>query len=632
MLERDPFGKEGVTGVRDMPDRDRYSIEDDPKDLGDPVFGVAPENALQEEEMKMKVFDKKKTKAWVIGGMIVSGIIFVLVASLGFSWYRANIFKNDSVIVSLDGPDKVSGDNTERFVFSYDNQNGVDLENVVILFRFPESFVPEEKDGLKRDGTTSARVEIGTVKSHQKASVDIYGYFSGTTQSAMYIRSILQYSPKNISGLFQRETQKSVTIESSVINVEMTLPIESATGDLVEGVVQYTNRGTDTIFSGKLQIDYPEGFVLQGSDFRPSEGDNVWYLDPLESGAVKTFKFRGMIEGDRGTQKQFTTTIGVIRGDNSFFAYGKDQKKIQLVGSPFSIQVQMNRGDVRAVSVGTGIEFTLNYKNNGDVGLRDAIVRAVLGGQILDDAAIKVGQGAYDASTHTVIWRASDIPELAFMDPGESGSITFSVPVRKSIPIETTNDTQFTGSVTASIDSVDVPDRIGTRRIVAQDWAEIPLNSSPSLSVDLREGSTNLNLTDVRFEVGKETELVAYVRLRNTYNDLIDGQFVLNIPSGVTFGGSIPLEQDEPVTYDERAQKLVWEVGRVKTATGVLLPDRVIAFRIRITPQEYQTGNNNLILLSGIEFHGKDDFTGESISLAPGNVGVSYIFPAGSGE
>lgn len=626
MLERDPFGKAGEDSIADTPDRDRYSVEGDREREDVPVFGVRSELVMNEEEEQNR---KKKARAWFIGGMAIAGVALITVIFFGISWYRANAFKNDRVVVSLEGSDTVSGENTERFVLVYENKNSVALQGAVVLFRFPDNFVPEEKNGLKRDGTTSARMEIGTIAPQQKGTLEVYGHFSGSAQSALYIRAILQYSPKNTSGSFQRETQKSMNVTASLVGVTLTLPIESAIGDLAEIAISATNRSKDTIFSGRLQMEYPEGFTFQGSDVRPSEGNSVWYLSPIEPGSTQTIKLYGRITGDRGTSKRFTAVVGVVRGDNSFSVYGKDERSIQLVGSPFSIRVATNAGDAKVVSAGTLVDFTLRYRNDGETGFRDAIVRTVLEGRIFDDTAIRVDGGSYDTNSRTVTWRASDIPALAFVEPKESGEVHFTLPIAKAIPMETVNDTRFTGSVMASIDSVDIPDRIGTRRIVSQDFAEFKLRSSPSIAVDLREAKTDINLPDVKFIVGKETELVAYARLRNTYNDVTGGQCTLSIPSGVVFAETIALQKDEVVSYNERSQKLVWEVGKLSAGTGALSPDRVMAFRIRVTPQEYQL-SGSMALLGAMECSGKDDFTGEPITLSQGGLSAVRISGAPS--
>lgn len=622
MPERDPLGKEGIIGNQEAFDRDRYSVGVSHEQSEIPVHGLSTEYTLEKEKEQNKAFKKKKTRAWVIGGLAVSAIIALLAIAYGFSWYRANVFKNENVKVSLEGPESVSGENTERFVLVYENQNGVALQSAVVLLRFPENFIPEEKNGLKRDGTTSARVELGTVGKHQKSTLEIYGYFSGTIQSSMYIRAVLQYSPKNISGSFQRETQKSIAMNASVVGMDMTLPLELATGDLAEIAIHYTNRGKDTLFSPRLKVDYPEGFSFQEADARPSEGENIWYVDSLEPGETRTFKLRGWIEGDRGTEKKFTSVVGVVRGDGSFLTYGRDERKVQMVGSPFVLRAKVEGGDVKTVSLGTEVKCTLEYVNEGNVGLSNAVITVVLDGRIFYDAGIKVERGSYNATTRTITWRASDVPELAFVDPNESGSVIFSVPVSGTIPIVTVNDTQLKGSIRASIDSIDIPDRIGTRRIVAQDRVEVSLNTATTLHIDVRDVE-NHSLSEVPFQVGKETELVVYVRLRNTYNDVMDGRFVLHIPSGASFVERIFLEGNEAVSYDDRSQRLVWEVGRVKATTGILLPDRVIAFRMRVTPQEYQA-DDEFTLLNGIEFHGKDDFTGEPVVSVQGDVLASF--------
>lgn len=615
MLDQDPFRKKGKGDISDIFKRDQYSIQRDHNQQDEVILDISADSGRDEKSLH-----SKRTRAWVIGGMLVMVSLILLAVFFGFDWYRSNAFSNDRVSILLEGEDVASGDDVQRFVLIYENKNNVALQNAVILLRFPDNFVIEEGSGLKRDGTTSARLEVGTIGAQKQATVEFYGYFSGTTVSSVYIRSILQYSPKNISGLFQQEAQKSIKMGASAVDVSMDLPIELSTGDLTEVMVQYTNRGTETLFSTRLQMEYPEGFTYQEADKEPSEGNTVWYLGSLEPGDTQTLKLRGRIEGDRNVFKQFSAIVGVVRGDNSFAVYGKDERKVQIINSPFAIQIKINKGGRNSVTLGERVGVILSYANEGDVGFRDAIVQVALDGQIFDDTQLTIGGGgSYNASTRTITWRASDIPLLDFVDPRESGTIEFTLPMKQSIPMVTGSDTRLKGSIRASIDSVDIPNRIGTRRIVAQDWMEFMMTSTISLVTDLREASTNTPLSKVDFEVGKETELVVYTRLRNTYNDVVDGKFILDIPSGVTFIESIPLEKDEVVSYEERSQRLVWEVGKVTAGTGIIFPDRVIAFRLRVTPQEQQ-GQNSLTLIRAMKFSGKDDFTGDAISILQGDV------------
>lgn len=615
MTERDPFGKEGRINILDTPERDRFSVEGDreSESESESVFGsVSSFSVMDEEEAHVK---KKKMKAWVIGGLVVSTVVLLLAGAFGWTWYRANIFKSDRVTLSVKGPEATSGNNTEHFVLEYENQNSVALENAVLLFRFPDNFIPEEKNGLKRDGTTSARVELGTIGAKQKGMYDFYGYFSGTTESTLYIRTGLQYSPKSITGSFQQETQKSVRMETSVVGVEMVVPIEAASSDTADISVQYQNRGKETLFSLRLKMQYPDGFEFANADMRPSEGNTVWYLDPLAPGETRTLKLHGRISGDRESFREFSALFGVVRGDNSFLVYGKDTEKVKLVGSPFSIKTTINFGNVRTVFPGNELKCSVQYSNDGEVGLGNAVVQVSLGGKILDEQMVVAERGSYDAATKTITWRASDVPDLAFVGPKKGGKLDFSIYVKKNISIETENDTRFVGSITASIDSADVPDRIGTRRIVARQISEVLLGTNVTIATDVREDGTNINLPEVDLHAGKETALVVYVRLRNAYNDVSDGKFSVGIPSGVSFSEMIDLGRQEDVMYDERSQQLIWNVGDFRAGTGFVLPDRVVAFRIKVTPQEYQS-NGTIVLLNQETFQGRDLFIGDAVNAS----------------
>lgn len=628
MPERDPFKEERRVDINDMPSWGRYAVETEKKSRNKfSVFGEKKEDPLGEDHQK--VFQKKRRNAWVVGGIVVLSIVIAAGIFAGISWYEKNLFRDDRVSVEIQGPDRVSGGNTERFLLKYKNENAISLENAVVSFRFPKNFVPEERNGLKRDGVESARLEIGTIAPGQETSFDLYGYFSATTDPSVYIRATLRFSPKDSSGTFEKETQKSVAMESSIVDVGLSIPLEAAAGDSVEIGVQYVNRGDTTLFSARLQMEYPEGFVFQESNMPPSEGNAVWYLEPLEPGTPKMLKIRGRIEGNRDAQKHFAATIGTVRGDASFVAYGKDQKDTRIIGSPFSIQSLINGGNIRFVSLGTELETVVQYANEGDVGMKDAIIRVVLEGDIFDTSFLSIDErGSYDGSTKTITWRASDVPELAFMDPGETGSVKFKVPIRKVIPIKTKNDTQLSGSMIASIDSVDVPARIGTKKIVAQNRVDLPLISSGMVVVDIHEEKTGLDLSDIPFTVGKQTEVLANIRIRNTYNDLIEGKLTLSLPSGVEFSGNVSVDGNESAEYNERSQQIVWDAGKVDAGTGILRPDRTIAFRMRVTPQEHQS-EQQLTLLSNIEFRSRDSFVGEPVTFSIEKIFAPRVLPKG---
>lgn len=621
MFERDPFSKEGRTKILDNPERDVFSVEGDRDRENRDVFGA-------EEFSSSKAFDeagvrKKRTRAWIIGGLAVSGVILAVSVAFGWSWYRANLFKSDRVVLTLDGPETVSANNTEHFVLTYENQNKTDLENVVLSLRFPDNFMLEEKNGMVRDGITSARVQLGTIAAQQKGTFDFYGYFSGTLQSTAYIRTTMQYSPKSVSGSFQQEAQKGVKMDDLIIGVDMTAPIEFASGGMADIAVQYRNRSAETLYSLRLKMQYPEGFEFVGSDAVPSEGNTVWYIDPLAPGEVRTLKVHGKLSGDRGTFREFSASFGVVRGDASFLVYGKDVEKIKIVGSPFSIRTVLNFGGTTTVFSGSDVKGAVRYSNDGERGLGNAVVRVTLEGKIADESSILVENGSYDASTKTMTWRASDVEGLAFVGPKQAGTVNFSFAIKKTIPVETENDTRFVESMTASIDSADVPDKIGAQRVVAQDVATVRLGTSATITTDVRENGTGTNLPDVMFSVGKETELVVYTRLRNLYNDISDATYTIGIPSGVSFAGTITLEKEENVVYNERSQQLVWEVGKLRAGTGSFLPDRVIAFRLKVTPQANQLGH--FTLLNAEALQGKDTFTGDAVSVSQNPIVVSRV-------
>jgi hypothetical protein len=74
----------------------------------------------------------------------------------------------------------------------------------------------------------------------------------------------------------------------------------------------------------------------------------------------------------------------------------------------------------------------------------------------------------------------------------------------------------------------------------------------------------------------------------------------------------LPLE--EKISYDERTNQIVWEVGSMAAGTGILNEKRGIAFQVEVTPQENQAGEA-LKLLNESTLTAKDLFTGLNIEV-----------------
>lgn len=592
---------------------DSYDVEQ-----ANGVYGEKKEKDIAGRTSAVSVASwlKNRKRALIVGATGIAAILMVLSAAFGIVRYRQGLFQDENVKVDIQGPDTVATNERVQFSITYENANKVALSGATLEITYPEVFVPDDKDGLKRTGLTGAAMDLGDIKPGEKKTVDIYGSFSGSQQKTVFINAALVYSPAHLSGSFRREAQKGVALEGSIADVKLVTPLEAASGDAVDLLISYTNNSRQPLYGARIQMTYPDSFFFQGADRPSSEGESVWYIDVVGVGETQSFHIRGHLNGENDTVKTFRAAIGTTGEDNAFSVFSQSQSETRVIGSPFIIAQTIESGDV--VRAGQTMRYIITYENNGDLGLRDAIITAKLGGDVFYEPQLSLKNGSYDANTRTITWRAADVPELATVDPGEVGSVEFSVPAKTEIPVESEQDKNFVGSTTVTIDSKDIPDRIGAERIIAKNYEEVRLEAGTTSTFSIRDAKTNTPLNDIVFEVGKEVLLNVTWHIRNVYNDLADTNAIVSLPADVTWAETTS-EEGENVSFNERAQQVVWDLGALKNGTGTFLPERSISFAVRVVPQEYQK-NGQIRFLQDMRVVGRDVFTQTSVIKENGEI------------
>ena len=71
------------------------------------------------------------------------------------------------------------------------------------------------------------------------------------------------------------------------------------------------------------------------------------------------------------------------------------------------------------------------------------IIAARLDGAAVDLKSVKVDNGVFDGKIKSAVWKAATKPELAFLDPGEEGQVTFSVKIGDPLPVADFNSKNF---------------------------------------------------------------------------------------------------------------------------------------------------------------------------------------------
>jgi hypothetical protein len=544
---------------------------------------------------------RRRRIALFLGGLalilLVGGIVFKA---------RGMLFNEERVLVSISGPKDVASVEEITFTVTYTNNNWSGLKNASLILSYPDTFHVQAESSMKVNGSL-AEITVGDIAAHADGKIFLKGKFYGSKSDRMNIQATLHYTPDKVSTVLEKTAQIIVTVASSPLSLEITAPIELATGQDVEYVIDYSNK-SDVQFSNlRVKMEYPEGFRLVSSEPKPSEGDSVWYVGNFNSNDAGRITIRGVLSGVGGEYKSVHGMIGFFQGDGNFVSYGENIRQTHIISSPLSISQTVNQLTDISVKPGDSLTYAIHYRNDGNIGIRDAIVTVEIDPTFLDVNRLSLQKGGYDAARKVIIWKASDISNLGKLEPGGEGEISFNVPVIDKIP--TGSGKNLSIRTVAKIDSLDIPTPIGANKIIASNTLLVKLQSTADITSHVLYTDTVFpNTGPIPPKVGQETSYTVYLDVTNSLNDLKQARVTAMLPTGVQYSGKYS-PSEEVVTFNERSGDFVWELG---SFSGSEKKRRILAFQVSVIPSPNQVGDL-LTLVSNIVFTGKDAYTNQDI-------------------
>ncbi len=540
----------------------------------------------------------------------IFGILAVL-AVIGVFLSRTLLFADERVTVKLGGPTDVASAESVTYPIHWVNDNILGINDLEITITFPQEFRPDAAPGMTISGNTGT-IKLGDVKGNAFGDVKFSGKFYGTRGSLIYFRAVLLFTPVGISGRYESTSNFGVTIVSSPLTFDVIAPQKAASGNEVEYIIQYRNGGDVPSQNLRVNLTYPEGFLFNHAVPTPTEGDSVFRLGTLAPNTGGEIHVNGTLTGGSDQAKPLIAEIGVLQGDGSFLSYDREEQLTRMVVLPFSIEQKVNeKADVTA-SPGDSLSYQIDYMNNGDIGLRDAIVTMDVNPDLLDMSKLVFGSstGSYDAQRKMITWKAADVPGLALISPKQKGTIKFSVPVRGDI---STGNGLIIKTV-AKIDSLDVPFSAGSNKIIVSNAINVRIGAKALFEVSVVYNDPAIaGYGPVPLQVGQETGYALRFHVANSLNDLSGVKVTATIPTDVKYAGKKSPES-EAVSYNDRTGVLVWDIGTLQGG-GKATRDLVIGISIVPSPNLV---DKQPALLQDAVLEGTDMFTKEPLRTSSG--------------
>lgn len=565
-------------------------------------FTASPFDEQQIWNKPQKGLNPRQKKMAITGGGILILVILSVVGYFVFSWWQKNAFHQDRVEIYIEGPKEADSTRINKYIVHYKNNNRVTLKNAAIQFDYSGNFLPtQDNENFKELNKLSGRIFVGDIKPKAEGSVELKGAFYAPKDFPVYLYASIIFIPSNGSQELSMKSQISVKVTAAPIDLSVSAPEQAVEGYEASYVVNYENVDADSMGDMFVKAEFPEGFRFNNAQPMPSEKETLWNVGNLGKGQGGQITIKGQFFGNNNEEKRATFYLGQTDSEGNFVSFNQQEAATKIVLPSLSIDQSVeatNNKIEKIIKAGDVLKYTIDYKNNDNIALRNAVVTVEIKGKILDFSKIDPIGGSFDAKSGTITWKSSDVPELSNIDPYGKGTLKFVVPVKSWIPVDSKADNNYIVSTTAKIDSPDIPTPNGGEKIIGNNKLELALASKVLFSTKAYFDDANIkNYGPLPMKIGEETAFTVHWRIDSISSKIINAKVVASLPSGIKWTNeTYPI--NERITYNDKTNQIIWSIGDINAGAGVdipgqgvLIPAKEVAFQVAVTPQANQAGN-----------------------------------------
>jgi hypothetical protein len=569
-------------------------------------------------EKAKKTFIKKITDLFstrrskmilIVSAISLAGLIFL--SAFMYQKGQASFDIEDVVIEIETSEEIISGEEIIYSIYCANNSR-VDLKNVEITFHHPKGFISGESEPSLSEEANFKIWQVGEIKPEEKKVFEISGKLIGEKSSIRYAHVKIKFNPSNFSSTFEKTAEAASTIAQIPLILNLVSPKSVPSKGMVDYILEYSAKNDLCSENLKITFEYPEGFTPINFNPQPTESDNIWIIKEISEETDK-IEISGTLSGKENEIKILKAVIEAVNENKTIIKYAEESSETRISQLPLSIWQAVNGKVNYNADCSEELEFIVNYKNNSDIGLRKAIITSEIFSEVVDMATLKVYNGAYDDDKKQIIWTEAGVPELGVLEPGEIGSVSLKIIVKKHMQIDDFSDKNFNVKNISKIDSPDIPTPTGVNKIIASNEILVKINSRLVLSVKgyYNDDGRIKNSGPIPPKIGETTSYTIHWQILNLANDVQNVEIKSVLPNWVAWTGEI-IDQNKELRYDERTGSIIWQAGNIPANTGILSPIKEIVFQVNIKPIITQKGAL-VRLLEETTITGKDNFTEENL-------------------
>ncbi len=519
------------------------------------------------------------------------------------------ILKSGELEVEIHGPEKVNIGVPFYFSVNFSNNTKSILKQARLRV-----FLPGEINCIGKKEQRVLEEDLGDIGigSFSKKTFQLIAqgeHIGGTIQK---INVELSYQPTGlVRTRLARTGSFDILIEKPAVFLDLVAPAKVLSGENFKLEVNLNNLSSYEFPDLRLELNYPPNFKFKNSSIAPGQNNNVWEISNIKQSKIV---IEGNLVGPVNSFSQFLAKIKTrLLGEE--YIVNKKSISMAIAPSPLEIEIELAGVTDGIVDLGQELEYLIKFQNKTEVGLSDVVIKAGLVGRLFDFSEL-VTEGDFYSKINTIVWDASNTPQLKMLSAGEKGVVSFRIKLRDYFPIYKLTDKNFTLNVNASIESPTVPPSVSANRIFGSTSLETKVRGVIMIQTkvyfrDASSGIVNKGVWPPR--VNKPTNYTVHFLITNYSTDVSNVKVQAYLGPGVKFTGIVKSDIESLPEYNERTKQVTWTIDRIPAATGVLSKSLEAIFQIEATPDVTKLGKYQT-LIQDTYIQALDEFTSLKIS------------------
>ena len=605
---------------------DKYDIEKNLKNENiefdkDPIDNQLEKTHSGIETAVISKIDNNKIKI-ILG---IFGIIFLIIgAIIGFVRYKQSAFNQENVIVEFQGDNFVRSGEDLNYKLLIHNNNRVALKNTQIKIEYPEELTLVAMNFIKMSTLKSFYIEVGDMKPNETKDYQLKFNVFSPRGNQIYLNTNFRYEPSNFSSVFNNEANHSVDINGAVVDISLVSQQEATSGELLKMILSLTNNTANDLNDLILGMEYPEDFSLEQLGLVKTAGNkNKFKIPELKANSKLEIELLGNFKGSVDSIKKIIGMIGRLDDDGDFLEISLAEETIKVIPSRIVITQDLIKDVNQGIYLGNILKYKINFKNNSSNPLGDLILKEKIKTDLINHASVIARAGYYDQEKQEILWKASDVPALKNLNPGESGSVEFEFKLKDSFNPEKDKTNQLI-STQVNVSSLNINTSLPGGKEIYSENKELKINTNLDVSIYGEfTGDVFRNYGPIPLQVKEETTFTIKIALKNNFNKIDKPNLTITLPSGINWKNSFQ-RSSGTVTFNERTNELMWKLNSLNSQIGYEYPTEELIFQIGVKLQPNQIGHD-VILVNSIKFKGFEHFVEKDIEMNMGEFKLSSI-------